>query len=121
MLLTTENYPDVLEPAWAHSKATFPFFFVFMYIGVVFLTSVLLALTVTFYLEYTEAQVKTERKKEWKGLIKAFAMVDTDGTCVCVNVSIHMDVCLLECTVNQTFHHIPLSVDSADNIIIIAT
>jgi hypothetical protein len=36
-----------------------------------------LALTVSFYLEYTEKQVTSERKKEWKGLLKAFNMIDT--------------------------------------------
>jgi hypothetical protein len=79
VLLTTENYPDFMEPAWNDSQATFVYFFSYMYLGVIFMMSVLLALTVSFYMEYTEKQVGSERKKEWKGLVKAFSIIDVNG------------------------------------------
>jgi hypothetical protein len=77
VLMTTENFPDFIEAAWAANRATYAYFFVFVYLGRFFLTALFLALTVSFYLEYTEKQVTSERKKEWKGLLKAFNMIDT--------------------------------------------
>jgi hypothetical protein len=82
-------------PAYQHNQASFAFFLIFVYVGVFFLTSIVLALVgplasarssshhrysahphawfcrrlqiVSFYLKYAEKQVHSERKKEWKG------------------------------------------------------
>ena len=34
---------------------------------------------VTFIMEYTQRIVEDERKKEWKGLLKAFSMIDKES------------------------------------------
>jgi hypothetical protein len=79
VLFTTENYPMIALPAWNDTHSSFIFYFIFVYAGVFFLTSILLALIVSLYLEYASAQVHDERKKEWKGLMKAFQLLDTDN------------------------------------------
>eukprot|EP00039_Didymoeca_costata_P008204 m.109064 g.109064 ORF g.109064 m.109064 type:complete len:1147 (-) comp13990_c0_seq1:70-3510(-) len=78
VLFSTENYPEVILPAWDHSRWSFVFFFVFIYIGVFFLRSFLLATIVHIYFNRAGQQVTKERKKEWKGLIKAFSLLDVD-------------------------------------------
>eukprot|EP00730_Choanoeca_flexa_P007107 TRINITY_DN12280_c0_g1_i4.p1 TRINITY_DN12280_c0_g1~~TRINITY_DN12280_c0_g1_i4.p1 ORF type:complete len:956 (+),score=124.76 TRINITY_DN12280_c0_g1_i4:107-2974(+) len=79
VLFTTENYPHITVPAWVDTRWSFLFFFVFVYGGVFFLTALLLALIVSLYLERAGDQVHSERKKEWKGLIKAFELLDERG------------------------------------------
>ena len=80
VLFTTENYPMFMEPAYADSEYSFVYFFVFLYLGVFFLNSIVLALIVNIYLEYADKQVLSERKKEWKGLLKSFTLLDKDET-----------------------------------------
>lgn len=41
--------------------------------------SLFLALIVGIYFEHAEVQVLGERKKEWKGLLKAFSYLDEDS------------------------------------------
>ena len=79
VLFTTENYPMITLPAWKDTPSSFTFYFIFVYAGVFFLTSILLALIVSLYLEYAGAQVHDERKKEWKGLMKAFQFLDNEN------------------------------------------
>jgi hypothetical protein len=78
-LFTTENFPDFTQPAFVTNSATFVYFLSFMYVGLFFLMPVLLAMNVSFYMEYTEKQIRSERKKEWQGLMKAFSMIDKEG------------------------------------------
>jgi hypothetical protein len=33
VLMTTENFPDFIEAAWAANRATYAYFFVFVYLG----------------------------------------------------------------------------------------
>ncbi|EGD78654.1 hypothetical protein PTSG_01632 [Salpingoeca rosetta] len=79
VLFTTENYPYVVVPAYQRDSATFIFFFAFVYAGVFFLTAMLLGLVVSTYFDYTAKQIHAERKKEWRGLMRAFALLDPDG------------------------------------------
>ena len=44
VLFTNENYPMFIEPAHMSNPATFIYFFVFIYIGLFFLNSLILAL-----------------------------------------------------------------------------
>jgi hypothetical protein len=44
VLFTTENYPMITLPAWSDAKGSSSFFFIFVYVGIVFLDSLLLAL-----------------------------------------------------------------------------
>lgn len=78
-LFTTENFPDFTQPAFVTNSATFVYFLSFMYVGLFFLLPVLLAMNVSFYMEYTEKQIRSERKKEWQGLMKAFSMIDKEA------------------------------------------
>eukprot|EP00049_Salpingoeca_infusionum_P026927 m.29025 g.29025 ORF g.29025 m.29025 type:complete len:1552 (-) comp9106_c0_seq1:407-5062(-) len=78
VLFSTENYPFVALPAYKTHQASFIFFFIFLYLGVFFLTSMLLGLIVSLYFEYAQKRVNEERKKEWKGLLRAFTLLDPE-------------------------------------------
>lgn len=52
---------------------------VYIYFGVFFLQSLLLAIIVAIYLDRAGKAVTSERKKEWKTLVTAFKLLDQDG------------------------------------------
>ena len=76
VLFSSENFPNLVLPAWASSKSSFLFFFTFTFIGTFFLRSIVLAYIVHIYMGVAKRQVAKERRKEWKGLIKAFNLLD---------------------------------------------
>lgn len=76
VLFSSENYPYLLLPAWASSTGSFTFFFSFTFIGTFFLRSIVLAYIVHIYMGVAKKQVAKERRKEWKGLVKAFNLLD---------------------------------------------
>eukprot|EP00043_Microstomoeca_roanoka_P010896 m.103027 g.103027 ORF g.103027 m.103027 type:complete len:1325 (+) comp15028_c1_seq7:250-4224(+) len=80
VLFSTENYPYVVLPSYQDNPASFLYFFVFVYAGVFFLTAMLLGLVVSTYFDFTAKQIHSERKKEWRGLLRAFSLLDTEGT-----------------------------------------
>ena len=53
---------------------------VYIYFGVFFLQSLLLAIIVAIYLDRAGKTVTSERKKEWKTLVTAFKLLDQDKT-----------------------------------------
>lgn len=79
VLVTTENYPDIMMPAYNHNKASFVFFALFLVIGVFYILPMLLAVVMDSYLSATGKQVKKDRKKERKKLIEAFNFLDPEG------------------------------------------
>jgi hypothetical protein len=76
VLFSSENFPLLLLPSWAESKSSFLYFGLFTYVGTFFLKGILLATIVHIYLKRARQQVDKERKKEWKGLVKAFDLLD---------------------------------------------
>lgn len=49
VLLTTENYPELMLPAFNITEWSFIYFGSFLYVGVFFLTSIVLAIVVDSY------------------------------------------------------------------------
>lgn len=79
VLLTSENYPDVMVPAFTVFKINFFYFGIFLYVGVFFLTAVLLAIVVDSYWALSKKHVKHERKRERAELLKAWNILDPLG------------------------------------------
>lgn len=57
VLFSTENYPAVALPAFDHNRLSIVYFVVYVYFGVFFLNSMLLAIIVSIYLERAGKQV----------------------------------------------------------------
>lgn len=49
VLLTTENYPEIMMPAFNVTEWSFFYFGLFLYVGVFFLTAIVLAIIVDSY------------------------------------------------------------------------
>ncbi|XP_071834733.1 uncharacterized protein [Apostichopus japonicus] len=79
VLLSTENYPEVMIPAYSQSKVTFIYFGIFLFVGVFFLTAILLAIVVDSYWEFAKKHVKEERSRERAELAKAWNLLDPLG------------------------------------------
>ncbi|PIK51700.1 putative two pore calcium channel protein 1 isoform X3 [Apostichopus japonicus] len=79
VLLSTENYPEVMIPAYSQSKVTFIYFGIFFFVGVFFLTAILLAIVVDSYWEFAKKHVKEERSRERAELAKAWNLLDPLG------------------------------------------
>nr|XP_039267523.1 voltage-dependent P/Q-type calcium channel subunit alpha-1A-like isoform X1 [Styela clava] len=80
VLMSTENYPDVIIPAYDVSVANFFYFMFYLYAGVFFLTAILLAIIVESYWEYSKKHVKLERLRQREELIKAWNLLDLNGS-----------------------------------------
>ncbi|XP_023932786.1 uncharacterized protein LOC106174392 isoform X2 [Lingula anatina] len=79
VLLTTENYPDLMVPAYDKQHANFIYFGIYLYVGVFFLTAILLAIVVESYWAVAKTHVKRERKREREELVKAWNILDPLG------------------------------------------
>ena len=79
VLVTTENYPEFMQPAYSSDPSAVFFFASFLYFGIFVLLAMLLATIVGFYWDYAKTQVIKESKKERKALVKAFNVLDPDG------------------------------------------
>ncbi|XP_057304377.1 uncharacterized protein LOC130641552 isoform X3 [Hydractinia symbiolongicarpus] len=79
VLLSTENYPTFMLPAFRHNQANFFFFGTFVFVGVFFLTAILLAIIVDSYWLDAKKHVKKNRAKERAELAKAWNLIDPCG------------------------------------------
>ena len=75
VLITTENFPDVMKPAYSFHPATFIYFVVFIYVGVFILLSILLAVVVDNYWTIAKTNVKEERLQVRKELAIAWNLL----------------------------------------------
>ncbi|XP_074663159.1 uncharacterized protein LOC141915498 isoform X3 [Tubulanus polymorphus] len=78
-LLTTENYPAFMMPAYGANTLNFFFFGIFLYAGVFFLLAILLAIIVDNYWKLSKRHVKEERKRDRIELAKAWNILDPNG------------------------------------------
>ncbi|XP_071481798.1 uncharacterized protein [Diadema antillarum] len=79
VLLSTENYPDVMIPAFTSSRWNFLYFGLFVFVGVFFLTAIMLAIIVDSYWSFAKKHVKKERARERAELAKAWNLLDPLG------------------------------------------
>ena len=82
VLITTENYPQVMMPAYEFHHASFTFFMFFIYFGVFILMSILLAIVVDNYWTIAKMNVKRERLRGRKELAVAWNLL-ADGAGMC--------------------------------------
>lgn len=75
VLITTENYPDVMTPVYSYHNTTFIYYVVFIYFGVFILTSILLAIVVDNYWTIAKMNVKKERLRGRKELAIAWNLL----------------------------------------------
>jgi hypothetical protein len=75
-MMTTETYAD-LAPG-KNELVYGVYFFSFLLIGHLLLVSLLMGVTFDVFCEHTQVQLKSERLKELKGLLKAFMHMDPD-------------------------------------------
>mmetsp|Transcript_15090 Transcript_15090/g.19787 ORF Transcript_15090/g.19787 Transcript_15090/m.19787 type:complete len:1061 (-) Transcript_15090:269-3451(-) len=81
MLISTgDTYTQLLPPSMKNAAVYMTTFFVILIVGNLFLLSMLMGVTFEVFLEHTKGQVKKERLKELKGLLKAFTILDEDQT-----------------------------------------
>jgi len=76
VLISTENYPQIMLPAYKINPWTMLYFVLFIFIGMFLLLSVLLAVIVEFWLSYLKKTNDTEKRKERLGITKAFTWID---------------------------------------------
>ncbi|XP_048579901.1 sodium channel protein type 11 subunit alpha isoform X2 [Nematostella vectensis] len=79
VLLSTENFPEVMLPAMRTHGSFFFFFGFYVFVGVFFLTAILLAIVVDSYWLYSKKHVKSERARERAELAKAWNLLDPLG------------------------------------------
>ncbi|KAL5255621.1 hypothetical protein ACHWQZ_G011004 [Mnemiopsis leidyi] len=75
VLITTENYPDVMEPVYRYHNVTILYYIIFIYFGVFILTSILLAIVVDNYWTIAKMNVKKERLRGRKELAIAWNLL----------------------------------------------
>lgn len=75
VVLSTENYPSVILPAYKEEKYYFLYFFLLIFVGMFLLLSVLLVNIVEFWLGYLTKTTDNEKKKERLGITKAFTWI----------------------------------------------
>ena len=80
VLLSTENYPDIMYPALDASPIYAVFFIVFILVGIFIFFSVLTAIIFDMYKEIHETRIIAARVEERKGLIAAFQILDKNRT-----------------------------------------
>jgi len=79
VLMSTENYPEFMIPAYTRNWTNFFYFGIYLYAGVFFLTAILLAIIVENYWDYSKLYVKQERKQQREQLAKAWNLLDPLG------------------------------------------
>uniref|UniRef100_A0A7S3GLY2 EF-hand domain-containing protein n=1 Tax=Palpitomonas bilix TaxID=652834 RepID=A0A7S3GLY2_9EUKA len=80
VLITTENYPEIMNAAFAYSPVFSVFFFmVFLVIGLYFLLNVVIASFIDAYRTERKKQVLKLRIRERKSLLAAFQVLDSDN------------------------------------------
>eukprot|EP00794_Sanderia_malayensis_P017536 gene17536-19286_t len=79
VLLSTENYPEIMLPALRKDKSNFFFFGVYVFFGGFFLTAILLAIVVDTYWIFAKKTVRRERASERAELAKAWNLLDPLG------------------------------------------
>ncbi|XP_065051718.1 two pore calcium channel protein 1-like [Rhopilema esculentum] len=79
VLLSTENYPEIMLPALRKNKLNFFYFGVFVFFGGFFLTAILLAIVVDSYWVFAKKTIKKERARERTELAKAWNILDPFG------------------------------------------
>ncbi|XP_076799589.1 uncharacterized protein LOC143444284 [Clavelina lepadiformis] len=79
VLMSTENYPEFIIPAFVNNWVSFFYFGLYLYAGVFFLTAILLAIIVESYWDYSKRHVKQERKQQREELAKAWNLLDPLG------------------------------------------
>eukprot|EP00042_Codosiga_hollandica_P046947 m.502148 g.502148 ORF g.502148 m.502148 type:complete len:1088 (+) comp57336_c1_seq4:84-3347(+) len=94
VLLTTENYPDVMMPAFRSTARSFVFFGSFVCIGVFFILPMMLAKVMDAYWKATKARLKADRKAECIILLQGFNFLDPHNT---GNVSLESWFEVMEC------------------------
>ncbi|XP_033096631.1 uncharacterized protein LOC117100901 isoform X2 [Anneissia japonica] len=80
VLLSTENYPEIMIPAYIGNHFSFFYFGIYLFVGVFFLTAILLAIIVDSYWEFAKKDVKKERARERAELAKAWNLLDPLGS-----------------------------------------
>ncbi|XP_071963410.1 uncharacterized protein [Antedon mediterranea] len=80
VLLSTENYPEIMIPAYIPNPFSFFYFGIYLFVGVFFLTAILLAIIVDSYWEFAKKDVKKERSRERAELAKAWNLLDPLGS-----------------------------------------
>lgn len=79
LMMNTETYTD-LSPAEGREGISYAtYFFVVLLVGNLLLVSLLLGVTFDVFIEHTKSQLKSERLKEVKGLVKAFTHMDREN------------------------------------------
>ena len=77
-MMTTETYvelaPGYDRPGFGYAA----YFFFVLLVGHLLLVSLLLGVTFDVFIEHTKSQLKSERLKEVKGLVKAFTHMDRE-------------------------------------------
>lgn len=89
VLITTENYPDVMKPVYDYHSATIIYYMIFIYFGVFIFTSILLAIVVDNYWTIAKMSVKKERLRGRKELAIAWNLLG-DGAglhSLCLSIS----------------------------------
>eukprot|EP00043_Microstomoeca_roanoka_P013527 m.132621 g.132621 ORF g.132621 m.132621 type:complete len:1844 (+) comp15779_c0_seq1:152-5683(+) len=79
VLATSENYPDVMLPAFRYSWSGFLFFGLFVLLALFYVLPMALALVNDAFWRAQGLQWKKDRKKERKTLIKAFNILDVNS------------------------------------------
>ena len=81
ILLTTENYPDFMMPAyWILSPGAWLYFGIFILIGLFLLQSFILAVIVNIFWTYNKKNLKHDREVSRLALIKAWNLLDTENS-----------------------------------------
>jgi hypothetical protein len=98
LMMTTETYADLKPDPFVGSGLSVSglgytiYFFTFLLLGHFFLVSLLLGVTVDVFFAQNRAQLKSERLKEIKALLKAFTHMHPDKNGVASNLNMHVFV-----------------------------
>lgn len=79
MIYTNDTYDNLLPTSLVTDGAYVAFFFISIYLGQKFLLSLILGSTFDTFRDFTKKQLKDERIKQLRGLVKAFAALDDQG------------------------------------------
>mmetsp|Transcript_30353 Transcript_30353/g.40054 ORF Transcript_30353/g.40054 Transcript_30353/m.40054 type:complete len:1422 (-) Transcript_30353:382-4647(-) len=80
LISTGDTYSDLFPPELRTSPLYIMTFFAVLIIGNFCILTMLLGVTFDTFIDHTSNQVKKETLKEYKGLLKAFSILDTDHT-----------------------------------------
>ena len=94
VLITTENYPDVMDPVYEYHNVTIVYYAVFIYFGVFVLMSILLAIVVDNYWTIAKMNAKKERLRGRKELAIAWNLLG-DGAGTTLGVGLEQTISYL--------------------------